>query len=90
VVLGINQVAKGSQQEVEVYPSNVLRPVLVAGGVAFIVFHNHPSGDPEPSSPDETLTRRLQQASEIMGLSMLDHIIVGSGRHVSFADRGMM
>lgn len=89
-VLGINEVARGSQTAVDVHPSNVLRPVLVAGGAAFIVFHNHPSGDPEPSHEDMALTKRLQQASEIMGLSMLDHIIVAVGRHVSLADRGML
>lgn len=89
-VLGINQVAKGGQTDVEVHPSNVLRPVLVAGGVAFLVFHNHPSGDPEPSAEDMALTDQLQKASEIMGLPMLDHIIVASGRYVSLADRGMI
>jgi len=88
-VLGVNQVSRGGQTSVEVHPSNVLRPVLVAGGVAFIVVHNHPSGDPEPSHEDKLLTKRLQEASEIMGLPMLDHIVVGSGRYVSMADRGM-
>jgi DNA repair protein RadC len=75
---------------VEVHPANVLRPVLVAGGVAFIVFHNHPSGDPEPSPEDMLLTKRLMESSKIMGLPMLDHIIVASGRYVSLADRGLI
>jgi DNA repair protein RadC len=89
-VLGINQVARGGQVSVEVHPANVLRPVLVASGVAFIVFHNHPSGDPEPSREDELLTSRLQQAGELMGLPILDHIIVAPGRYVSMSDRGML
>lgn len=90
VVLGVNQVAKGGQDSVEVFPANVLRPVLAAGGLAFIVVHNHPSGDPEPSQNDKILTERLKMAAEIMGLPMLDHIIIGSGRYVSMADRGML
>jgi DNA repair protein RadC len=89
-VLGINQVAKGGMASVEVFPANVLRPVLAAGGVAFIVFHNHPSGDPEPSAEDRALTTRLTQAANIMGLPMLDHIIVAPGRYVSLAERGML
>jgi DNA repair protein RadC len=88
-ILGINEVARGGQTEVEVHPANVLRPVLTAGGVAFIVLHNHPSGDPEPSHFDMTLTRRLQGAAQIMGVPMLDHIIVAKDQYVSLADRGM-
>ena len=89
-VMGINQVAKGGQMAVEVHPANVMRPVLAAGGVAFIVFHNHPSGDPEPSSEDRILTNRLKSASEILGLPILDHIIVAPGTYVSMSDRGML
>jgi DNA repair protein RadC len=89
-ILGINEVSRGGMTGVEVHPANVLRPVLVAGGVAFIVFHNHPSGDPEPSPEDMLLTKRLMESSKIMGLPMLDHIIVASGRYVSLADRGLI
>jgi DNA repair protein RadC len=51
--------------------------------------HNHPSGDPEPSHEDRALTRRLVQAGGILGIAVLDHIIVGDGKHCSLQARGM-
>src|SRR5207249_2755779 len=55
-----------------------------------IFLHNHPSGDPQPSSEDRALTARLVAAGEVLGIGVLDHLIVGDGRYVSFADRGWL
>ncbi len=57
---------------------------------AVIFLHNHPSGDPKPSAEDRTLTARLQEAGNILGIQVLDHVIIGDGRFVSFADEGWM
>jgi DNA repair protein RadC len=54
-----------------------------------VVFvHNHPSGDPEPSSEDRALTNRLADAGKILGVRVLDHVIIGANRYYSFADQG--
>ena len=53
---------------------------------AAISAHNHPSGDPDPSSEDRALTARLRQAGEFLGIILLDHIILGHDRTYSFAD----
>jgi len=60
-----------------------------AGRAAAIIFvHNHPSGDPTPSKEDIEITRRLREAGEMMGVRVLDHVIIGKGRFVSFVDDG--
>ena len=53
-----------------------------------IFCHNHPSGDATPSKGDIEITRRLREVGEIMGVRVLDHIIIGKGRYVSFVDDG--
>ncbi|MEI3518107.1 MAG: JAB domain-containing protein [Clostridia bacterium] len=57
-----------------------------AGSVAFV--HNHPSGDPTPSSADLDTTRRLMQAGGVLGIPVLDHIVIGDGCYVSVERRG--
>jgi DNA repair protein RadC len=53
---------------------------------ALILVHNHPSGDPTPSSEDVALTERLRQVGEVVGIRVLDHVVVGHGRYVSLAE----
>ena len=70
---------------------HTLRPLgygLLAA--ALIVAHNHPSGDAEPSIDDQSLTRRLVTAGALLGITVLDHIIVGGRSHVSLAERGLI
>ncbi len=85
----IRQVAQGSVTAVEVHPREVFGPLVREAAAAVIVVHNHPSGDPEPSTHDTILTQRLKQAGDIMGIPLLDHVIVGAGGYVSFAERGV-
>ena len=73
-----------------VHPREVFRPAVRSGAAAVIVAHNHPSGDPEPSAEDIAVTERLLKASKIMGIRMLDHIIIGSGRYVSLREEGII
>jgi DNA repair protein RadC len=89
-VLGVYEAARGSVAGVEVHPQDVFRAALVAGARAIIVIHNHPSGEADPSDDDHALTKRLQKAGEVLGVSVLDHIILGDDSYVSFADRGWM
>lgn len=73
-----------------VHPREVFQEAVVARAAALVLFHNHPSGDPEPSSEDLALTRRLAAAGTMMGIEVLDHLILGAGRFVSLKERGVL
>lgn len=80
--------ATGTVDHVPVYPREILRRALALNSVALIIVHNHPAGDPEPSSADIRMTKEIQKACELLGLTLHDHIIVGGGREVSLRARG--
>jgi DNA repair protein RadC len=84
------QISEGSLNASIVHPREVFVPVVRESAAAVLFVHNHPSGDPTPSSEDIALTTRLKQAGELMGVRVLDHIIIGDGRYHSFADQGML
>jgi len=82
-------VSLGTLTQSLAHPRELLQPVLLGAGAAFIICHNHPSGDPTPSPDDHALTRRAREASEIMGIPLVDHVIVGlEGKFYSYADNG--
>ena len=87
-VIRTSLVSIGSMDSSIVHPREVFREATVAGAAAIIVFHNHPSGDPKPSTDDVALTRRLIQAGEIMGIAVLDHIVVAENRFHSLRESG--
>jgi len=84
------QVSEGSLNASIVHPREVFQPVIRESAAAVLFVHNHPSGDPAPSREDLELTARLREAGALMGVRVLDHIIIGSGRYVSLADRGLL
>ncbi len=65
-------------------PREVFREALLASASRVVIFHNHPSGDPDPSQDDVLVTRRMMEAGEAMGIPVMDHIILGAGRYYSF------
>ncbi len=73
-----------------VHPREAFRPALQDGAAAVAFVHNHPSGDPTPSSDDMSLTKRLKDAADLLGIRILDHVIVGRGRYFSFVDEGLL
>jgi DNA repair protein RadC len=83
-------VSQGSLTLSIVHPREVFNLAVKESAAAVIFIHNHPSGDPQPSPEDRVLTTRLVQAGEVLGIPVLDHLIVGDGRYVSFADRGWL
>lgn len=83
-------VSEGSLTSSLVHPREVFNEAVRESAAAVIFLHNHPSGDPKPSKEDRALTARLQDAGDILGVQVLDHVIVGDGRYVSFADEGWM
>ncbi len=82
------EVARGILNSSLVHPREVYRPALLAGANAVIVAHNHPSGDPEPSTEDDGVTRRLAGTGALVGIPLLDHVVIGDGVHVSYRGRG--
>lgn len=85
-----NRVCIGTINEATAHPREILRPVLTAAGFGFFLMHNHPSGDPSPSRADEAITRRIKDAAEILKVSFLDHVVIGTpapGRSAYFSFR---
>jgi DNA repair protein RadC len=90
-VLGLHTVSVGCLTSSLVHPREVFKAAILSGAAALIVAHNHPSGDPEPSAEDLSLTRRLAAAGTLMGIEVLDHVIIGEhGRYVSLKERGAL
>ncbi|MGD0948916.1 MAG: DNA repair protein RadC [Candidatus Binatia bacterium] len=82
-------VSLGSLTASIVHPRDVFHQIVRCPGVAAVIFcHNHPSGDPSPSKEDIEITRRLREVGDIVGVRVLDHVIIGKGRFVSFVDDG--
>ena len=73
-----------------VHPREVFREAASGGASAIVVFHNHPSGDPTPSGDDVALTKRLVTAGEVMGITVLDHVIVAENAFFSMRERGSL
>jgi DNA repair protein RadC len=73
-----------------VHPREVFAEAIAARAVYMILFHNHPSGDPEPSPEDVTLTDRLVRAGALLGIEVVDHLVLGAGRYVSLRDRRLL
>ena len=70
-----------------VHPREVFREATAAGAAALVLFHNHPSGDPEPSEDDRRLTERLVAAGVLMGIDVLDHVILADTKYFSFREQ---
>jgi DNA repair protein RadC len=73
-----------------VHPREVFREAVAAGAAAIVLFHNHPSGDPEPSIEDTRLTERLMAAGVMMGINVVDHVILGDARYFSYREKGTL
>ncbi len=87
-ILAREIVSQGTLTQSLAHPREIFRTAIKLGAAAVVVGHNHPSGDPTPSSDDHALTRRLKEAAEILGIPLVDHVIVASGAYFSYADRG--
>lgn len=84
------RVAVGTVDHVPVYPREILKKALLLGASALILAHNHPSGDPHPSSSDISMTKEIQSACKVLGLKLHDHVIVGAGREASLRAMGLI
>jgi len=91
-VIGINTVSIGSLTASIVHPREVYKPLILSNAASVILGHNHPSGQPQPSQEDRVLTVRLATVGKLLGISVLDHVIIGDGTsaYFSFADEGLL
>lgn len=89
-IAGIHVIGVGSLDSVNVEPREVFKTAFLNNAYAIIAFHNHPSGDPEPSANDLVVTRRLKDAGEFLNIQLLDHIIVGDGKYCSLKEMGLV
>ena len=87
-LLGFHVVSVGSLTPSLVHPREVYKVAILGNAAAIILLHNHPSGDPTPSAEDLHITTRLRQVGEVLGIRVLDHVVIGDGRYVSFVDDG--
>lgn len=89
-VLRTTLVSIGTLDASLVHPREVFREAATAGAAAIVLFHNHPSGDPEPSEDDVELTKRLVAAGVLMGIDVVDHVILGDVRYCSLVEKGYL
>ena len=89
-VIGLRVIYQGNVNSSAVRAAEVFRPAVVETAPAVVIVHNHPSGNPDPSPNDVTITRKLRQAAELLDIELLDHVIIGGSRHVSLKNRGLM
>ena len=88
--MNISVVAVGTLNKAIVHPREVFKTAILSNAANVIAFHNHPSGDTEPSQQDIQLTNRLYEAGELLGIKLLDHLIIGDGTFTSLKEKGYL
>lgn len=86
-VLDIITVAHGSLNAAQIRVAEVFTPAVRRNAAALIVIHNHPSGDPTPSPEDIAITRALIEAGQLLNIEVLDHLVIGAGKHISLKEK---
>ena len=88
--LGEQLITQGLLNRSLVHPREVFAQAVEQRAAALVCLHNHPSGDPQPSSEDHKVTQRLKESGQLLGIPLLDHLVIGEERYVSFADEGWL
>lgn len=86
----INIVSVGSINKSIVHPREVFKTAILSNAASIVMFHNHPSGDIEPSNEDVDITNRLKKCGDIIGINVMDHIIIGDNQYCSFKEKGLL
>jgi DNA repair protein RadC len=89
-VILVEEMFRGTINTASVFPREIVKRALAQRAAALIAVHNHPSGNPDPSSEDRRVTEDLKKACQLMELSLLDHIIIGNNNYFSFADKRLI
>ena len=86
-----HQLSRGGVSTTLVHPREVYQAALLANAACIVLVHNHPSGDPTPSTDDLAVTQRVRDAGEMIGVELLDHVIIGhAGRFFSIREQGRL
>lgn len=83
-------IAKGGTSSATVHARDVFRPLVRLGASCFVIVHNHPSGDPTPSKEDVAMTNALAEAGQLLGITLVDHVVVAAGGMVSFVETALL
>lgn len=89
-IINDENISVGSLNASLVHPREVFKNAIKKSANSIIVMHNHPSGDPAPSREDIDITRRIRKAGELLGIALLDHIIIGDHRYISFKEEKLL
>jgi len=91
-LLSFHLVSLGTLNEALAHPREILRPAVIQSAYGLVLMHNHPSGEPDPSDGDRRMTRKVLEASSILEINLLDHVIVGTDtmKHFSFREHGLI
>ncbi|MBS4022944.1 MAG: DNA repair protein RadC [Dethiobacter sp.] len=89
-LMGLEEISIGSLNASLIHPREVFRPAIQKACACIILVHNHPSGDPTPSREDLDVTKRLTEAGRLVGIEVLDHVVIGDGRYISFREKGLL
>ncbi len=89
-VTSISQISVGGLASTIVEPRQIFKVAVLSNAASMILAHNHPSGNPQPSREDISITRQIKNAGKIMGIPVRDHIIIGDESYVSFIERGLI
>ncbi len=89
-LIGETEISRGTVNASLVTPRELFIEALQRNAVSIILLHNHPSGDPTPSTEDRLATRRIQEAGALIGIDLLDHIIIGDNCYISFREEEML
>jgi DNA repair protein RadC len=90
IVLGMHELSKGGISGAVVDIRIILGIALKCNATSIVLVHNHPSGNLEPSEPDKSITQRLKEASKLLDLNLLDHLIITKEGYYSFSDNGIL
>lgn len=89
-VTGLFIVSQGSINSSIVTPREIFKRAILQNSNGIIIAHNHPSGDTTPSKEDINITRRIKEAGKIIGIDLLDHIIIGDDKWISFKEKALL
>lgn len=89
-VVKIKDIFKGSLNSSLVHPREIFNEAIKNSAASIIICHNHPSGDPTPSSEDINFTTRINESGKIIGINLIDHIIIGRNNYVSLKEKGIL
>jgi DNA repair protein RadC len=90
IVIGVKISTRGTINSSLVHPREVFKEAIRQNAASIIICHNHPSGDPAPSSEDINITNRLKECGKLVGIELVDHVIIGNGNYLSLKEKGIL